>query len=151
MSGGAGARGPTLSAGLYADEAHVYFNSLDNVLRALNRGNGALIWKQGLPIRPAWGPLPVNDLLVVSGVGASVRAYRAQDGTPAGDFTSPAELIGPAHLHVSPKGVHSLIVTTARGALQSLQRSFEPPIVPLTVIPGEMLPLIPPSGALEDP
>ena len=50
------------------DDDHVYFVSLDNVLRALNRGNGVQQWKRGLPFRPAWRPMTAADTVLVTGI-----------------------------------------------------------------------------------
>ncbi len=65
------------------DEDNVYFVSLDNVLRALDRGNGHQVWQAGMAFRPAAGPFIVRRLLLVAGL-MEVRAFRAADGSEAG-------------------------------------------------------------------
>lgn len=132
--------GADVTGRAYADEAHVYFTSLDNVLRALDRGNGAQRWKQGLAVRPSAGPTVVSDgaALVISGLGAGIRAFNTKDGTPAGQFTAGAELVAPTHLYEDPKSPRLIIVTTG-GVIQALSHSYDPAIVPLRVLPGLLL------------
>lgn len=77
------------------DEDRVYFLALDNVLRALDRGNGHQAWHINVPFRPAAGPVLRNGLLVVSGL-AELRGYQAADGREAGDLEVP-DLAAPPH------------------------------------------------------
>ncbi|MFI5179164.1 MAG: PQQ-binding-like beta-propeller repeat protein, partial [Vicinamibacterales bacterium] len=48
-----------------ADERHVFFVSLDNVLRALDRTSGGQQWMKPLPIRPTVGPVLSGATIVV--------------------------------------------------------------------------------------
>ena len=72
------------------DKDRVYFVSLDNVLRALNRSNGVQQWKRPLPFRPLWSPVVAADALVVSGVVGPPRAFLMKDGALAGEFATTA-------------------------------------------------------------
>jgi outer membrane protein assembly factor BamB len=65
------------------DERRVYFIALDNILRAHDRNNGSMLWKQVLPMRPFTGPLLSGDTLIVPGVAAELHAYNARTGQPA--------------------------------------------------------------------
>jgi outer membrane protein assembly factor BamB len=65
------------------DERRVYFIALDNILRAHDRNNGSMLWKQVLPMRPFTGPLLSGDTLIVPGVAAELHAYNARTGEPA--------------------------------------------------------------------
>lgn len=80
-----------------ADRTRVYFVSLDNMLRAVNRSNGVLQWIQPLPLRPPAGPQLVGDLLMVSGVSVNIRGFFTKEGRAAGDYGAPAELVAPPH------------------------------------------------------
>jgi outer membrane protein assembly factor BamB len=124
------------------DAERVYFTSLDNVLRALDRRNGSQQWKQGLPLRPSGGPLLVGRVLFVAGVSAEVRAYRVEDGAPAGGFEAPMEVAAPPQL--LPDDIPELtgiLLLTRTGELQVLRRQLEPAIVPLTQPVGVPVPL----------
>src|SRR5262249_54155836 len=50
-----------------ADDRTVFFVSLDNVLRGLNRSSGVQRWKSPLKFRPIAGPLKWSETLVVAG------------------------------------------------------------------------------------
>ncbi|HVC18530.1 MAG TPA: PQQ-binding-like beta-propeller repeat protein [Vicinamibacterales bacterium] len=126
------------------DEKRVYFASLDNVLRALNRFSGTLQWQQALPIRPTSGPQLVAGDVIVAGMNPLLPAYRAADGTPVGGVQLPGELA--AAPHVTPWGFTigpSLILATGSQSgppeLQAIARAIEPPLVPFTALPGEPL------------
>jgi outer membrane protein assembly factor BamB len=70
-----------------ADERHVYFVALDNVLRALNLVSGGQQWMRPLPMRPAWGPVRAGSTIVVAGQSATLHAFNAKDGVSAGTLT----------------------------------------------------------------
>ena len=73
-----------------ADERHVFFVALDNVLRAMNRKTGAQVWMRPLPVRPVAGVVLAGSTLVVVGFPAALRVFMANDGVPA-----PGEPIAP--------------------------------------------------------
>lgn len=84
------------------DRSQVFFVSLDNVLRSLDRSNGHIKWQQPLPLRPPSGPIIVDDMLIVSGVSVKIRGFLTRQGKPVGDYGAPADLAAPPHyaLHV---------------------------------------------------
>jgi len=65
-----------------ADERHVYFAALDNVLRAMDLKTGAQVWMRPLPVRPITGPVRAGTTILVAGQPAQLRAFAAKDGTP---------------------------------------------------------------------
>ena len=100
------------------DGRRVFYAALDNQLYALDRGNGSQRWKRPLPTRPGSGPLPFDDLLLVSGISPAIRAYRANNGAPAGQVAALDELAG-APLVVRPGGdILGLLVVTGGGQVQ---------------------------------
>jgi outer membrane protein assembly factor BamB len=70
-----------------ADDRHVYFVALDNVLRAMNLVTGGQQWMRPLPIRPAWGLAKAGSTIVVAGLNPPLRAYNVKDGVAAGTLT----------------------------------------------------------------
>jgi outer membrane protein assembly factor BamB len=104
------------------DTKSVYFASLDNVLRALDRRNGHQRWRQLLATRPSGGPLPFDrNMLAVAGIAAEVRAYRAADGSLVATVATPAELAAPlSAVTPSSRSLTLLIVVTLDGQLQGL-------------------------------
>src|SRR5262252_1459223 len=66
-----------------ADERHVFFVALDNVLRAMDRKSGAQVWMRPLPVRPSAGVVLAGSSLVVTGQAAQLRVFTTKDGTAA--------------------------------------------------------------------
>lgn len=120
------------------DDTNVYFVSLDNVLRALGRTSGGQKWIRALPLRPTGGPILASGTLVVTGAAPTARAYRATDGTAAGEIATKADVTAPAFFvdGLLPR----LLVTTndiAKGATALLvTRTVEPAILPLAPLPN---------------
>ena len=110
------------------DTEHVYFVSLDNVLRALDRKSGSLRWMRSLPMRPSSGPLLNGWTLVVPGVAGELHAYSSRTGTPTGDLVLQSELklemqmAAPPHLTAD----NLLIVATKGGLMQAFAGSPAP-------------------------
>jgi len=119
------------------EDRHIYFVSLDNVLRSLHRISGAQQWMRPLPVRPVWGPLKVVDRVLVGGQSATLHAFNLKDGTPAGTLDAGAELAAAPHLvsDASAKVPVVLVVTRdiAKGAAARLvTRRLEPQAEALT-------------------
>jgi outer membrane protein assembly factor BamB len=125
------------------DEHRVYFVSLDNVVRALNRRNGVQQWKRALPFRPAWPPIKAFDTVVVAGLMGPLHAYYLKDGTPAGEMsTGPDVLAAPLYAFESPAMVGPMLVAVTHNLagdakVTAVGRAIEPPIAPaLPPLPG---------------
>lgn len=100
------------------DERRVYFVSLDNLLRALDRGNGAQRWLSALPLRPNAGPVRAADGLIVSGISPTLPAYSLRNGAAIGKLEAPGDLASPPHV-VDANGVPIIVIVTrdiAKGA-----------------------------------
>ena len=100
------------------DRDRVFFLSLDNVLRALDRGSGVQRWRSILRGRPRAGPALVGDLIFVSGVSPEMRTFDAMTGLPSNVFAASGELAAPPYVisqrsEVSP----SIVLTIADGHL----------------------------------
>ena len=114
------------------DDRLVYFVSLDNLLRALDRKSGNQRWKRPLPLRPTTGPLKAGDRLIVSGVAPTLRAYFAKDGTPAGEVSTEGELAAPPYVFDDPDAAAVIVVTRniAKGGVILSALSLAPPPPP---------------------
>ena len=135
------------------DEHRVYFLSLDNILRALNRTNGVLQWKRPLTFRPAWAPIKAFDALIVSDIQGPLRAFFLKDGTPAGEVpTGTEELAAPVFTLEATEtlGLTMVIVTRhlATGAkVRAAIRAFDPPVLESVVPLPDVVPVVvPPEG-----
>jgi outer membrane protein assembly factor BamB len=127
------------------DEQRVYFVSLDNVLRGLDRNSGAQRWKRALPLRPTYGLVRAADALLVSGVAPTLSAYSMRDGSPAGEIAAGGELAAAPHI-VSAAGLPTVTLVArdiSKGAIVTrLVRSVEPSEVPVSPLPNLLVPPI---------
>lgn len=126
------------------DERHVYFVSLDNVLRALNRGNGSLRWRRQLTFRPSTGPLLTGDTVIVAGVAAELRAFSARTGAPAGELALKSEQGDELQLAAPPTLVEGnpapMIILTRDGRMEGLGPPPPPQPAEKPLPPGEQPP-----------
>ena len=84
------------------DRDAVFFTSLDNILRAVNRGNGNQRWIGRVATRPALPPRLVSSpqtavydpVVLVTGVTPDLQTFNAKTGEPLGMYTAPSELQG---------------------------------------------------------
>ena len=132
------------------DEKRVYFIALDNVLRAHNRNNGTMIWKQVLPVRPFTGPLLSGETLIVSGVASELYGYNTRDGKRAGPFALKGaeneEMLLAAPPHLTSQD--SLILVTKGGQVRAIGSSTAaPPEAPAAAPPPDAPPAAPDPGA----
>ena len=128
------------------DENRVYFVSLDNVLRALDRRSGSQRWNRPLPFRPLAGALKVGEALIVSGVAPPLRAYRAPNGAPAGEAPIQGEFAAPPHVATGPRMPLLVVVTRdfAKGTTVTVfTREIDPPVVPIAPLPNPVSVTIP--------
>ena len=132
------------------DEHRVYFLSLDNVLRALNRSNGVLQWKRPLTLRPAWAPIKAFDAIIVTGIQGPLRAFLLKDGTPAGEMpTGTDELAAPVFTFEGAETLSLTMVTVTRslatGAkVTAATRSFDPPVLESVAPLPDVMPVVVP-------
>jgi outer membrane protein assembly factor BamB len=117
------------------DERRVYFIALDNIVRAHDRNNGSMLWKQVLPMRPFTGPLLSGDTLIVPGVAAELHAFDARSGQPApqnqkfvlkGAENEEMLLAAPPHL----TSQDLLILVTRGGQVRGVGAGATPPPAP---------------------
>jgi outer membrane protein assembly factor BamB len=123
------------------DEHSVYFVSLDNVLRALNRGSGNQRWRKVLPLRPTTGPIRAGETIIVTGLAETLPAVMAKDGSNAGELTPGGEVVAPPHILEIP-GIYGPVVVAitrdvVKGATVSAHaRSIEPTILTSISLPN---------------
>jgi outer membrane protein assembly factor BamB len=112
-----------------ADEQRVYFVSLDNILRGLDRRTGNQRWKRALPLRPQSGPVRAGDTLIVSGIAPMLGVYFMKDGAPAGEIATDGELASSPYALPGAEAPTVLVVTRniEKGAMMtSFSRAREP-------------------------
>jgi outer membrane protein assembly factor BamB len=136
-----------------ADDDHVYFVSMDNLLRAVDRGHGALRWKQGLPFRPAAGPVVLGGSVTVAGPASSLPVFSAHDGRPLERVELGGKLAALPALLQLPEGKPAIAAVTGsledQWKLTLLEPGVEAPVIPiapLTELPGLAIPLGWPAG-----
>jgi outer membrane protein assembly factor BamB len=124
-----------------ADEHHVFFVALDNMLRSLDRKSGGQKWMRPLPIRPMAGPTKAVEAIVVAGVGPTMRGYKLSDGTSAGEIPAGADVAAEPHVFVDATTKTPLLLfltqDIAKGASATLiTRSFDPTVSPIAPLPN---------------
>jgi outer membrane protein assembly factor BamB len=129
---GADVTGPAV-----ADEKKIYFAAMDNMLRAVDRGNGNLRWTAPLPSRPSGGPLRTGDVVIVPTVSADIGAYSAETGKSAFTIKAAGELSGIPFLREGARPTAPRMVAISRdGKLEGFAPRYEPPTAPLESVPG---------------
>jgi hypothetical protein len=92
------------------DGDRVIFVALDNLVRAIDRGDGALRWQKGVPFRPLSGPVVAAGAVFVAGSGADMRILRASDGTAAGSMAFPGRhAVAPGVLETGDRVVFAVV------------------------------------------
>lgn len=137
-----------------ADDTHVYFVALDNLLRAHDRKDGAFRWKKDLKYRPSAGPLLVGASVAVPGSVRSVPVFDVSRGAATIQLTLGAALatvpllIGPApekpaRLVALTGELPRVWTVTLAGPAAPVLPSIA--ITPLTELPGLAIPIgVPP-------
>ena len=136
--------------GATVDDDVIYVVSLDNVVRALDRGNGNQLWIRRIGTRPVFPPRAFFGTVAVIGLSPTVSTFLAREkGMPVGTWAPPppsdAELQGPPLIdqHLKPYGV-AMVVILRDGRVIGLRPAAmtfpEPAAAPLKVLPGRPLP-----------
>lgn len=125
-----------------ADDSHVYFVGLDNVLRALDRVTGVQQWQQGLKRRPAAGPVVMQQwILVPSSSSAEIWAWTAE-GHGAGIVATPdVAAVAPRFAGSDADGARIYVITGGLARVWQLTlvaTAGDPPSVALTDLPGTL-------------
>jgi outer membrane protein assembly factor BamB len=115
------------------DERHVYFISLDNVLRGMDRRSGDQVWKRALPARATTGPLLAGTSIIVSGREPGLHVYAGKDGAPGTDVKTDSVVAMPAAVVRVPAAAELFLIFVTsdlvKGAtVVALTRSIDPPV-----------------------
>lgn len=136
-----------------ADDRRVYAVALDNLLRAFDRGNGALRWSpRGVPFRPTAGPVVIGRVIAVAGTTKEVRAFDTHTGQPAGQLTLPESLATLPAYNQTADAMRIAAVSgnlTQQWTLALAVSVWDVPSIavePLTALPGLLIPSPLPPG-----
>jgi outer membrane protein assembly factor BamB len=120
-----------------ADEDRIYFASRDNVLRAVDRKSGNLRWRADLPSRPAGGPLPLPNWILMPLVSAEITGYEPEAGTLVVAVKAAGEIGGQPFYRAGGRLTDVRLITVTRdGQLQGFAQRFEPPPALIEILPG---------------
>ena len=124
-----------------ADVERVYFNARDNVMRALDRRNGAQRWRRPLQGRPTAGPLRIDSVVVVAGISPTVELFDTETGLPRGLYRAATELAATPHVipDAHPPAPHVILVT-GTGNVIGLTAAAGPPTLSMELPPEPFLP-----------
>jgi len=139
--------------GSAVDNDPAFFAGLDNLLHAVNQGNGNQRWKQPTPTRPIAPPQAFGGLVAIFGVSPAIATFNARTGAPIGTYviptaagaTTPPVPKGPPLIDpdLRPFRVALVVVTTDGRAigLRPMGMVFqESAPVPFAELPGKSLP-----------
>lgn len=119
------------------DTERVYFVSLDNQIRALDRRTGVQRWKRNLPTRPVAGLRQMGHLLVQTGRAPSLRLYYAGDGQPAGELEIASELaVPPIVFSTLDDATLTVVLVTDQGEVQAFRTADGPRMTAMDYLPG---------------
>lgn len=125
-----------------ADEHRIYFAARDNVLRAVDRGNGNLKWSASLPSRPSGSPLPLPNQVLMPLVSKAIAGFDLETGKPTVTVEAAGEIGLQPFFRRDARVTAVRLVTVSRdGQLQGFAQRFEPVPGPLMELPG--LPAVP--------
>jgi outer membrane protein assembly factor BamB len=127
-----------------------YYASLDNVVRAVNRGNGNQRWIKEVPTRPLLPPQVLGDgvkyeeIVVLTGATSEIDAFGTKNGAAAGMYMPPSDLQGGPLIDpdLRPYQVAMVLITRdgrAIGLKPSAMLLPEPMNVPFAELPGRRL------------
>ena len=127
-----------------------YYASLDNVVRAVNRGNGNQRWIKEIPTRPALPPQVLGDgvkyeeIVVLTGVTSEIDAFATKNGAASGMYMPPSDLQGGALIdpELRPYQVAMVVITRDGRAIGLKPLAMllpEPMNVPFAELPGRRL------------
>jgi len=134
--------GGDVSGAPSADDRHIYFAARDNVLRAVDRGNGNLRWKASLASRPTGSPLPLPDMVLMPLVSSEIASFELKVGKPAASVKAAGEIgLQPFFRPLARATAVRLVTVSREGHLQGFAQRFEPVPVLLAELPG--LPAVP--------
>jgi len=120
-----------------ADDRHIYFAARDNLLRAVDRKSGNLRWKATLPSRPAGGPLPLPNTLLMPLVSSEIAGFDLVSGKPTVTVRAAGEIGPQPFFRTTARATAVRLVTVSReGQLQGFAQRFEPVPGLIEVLPG---------------
>jgi outer membrane protein assembly factor BamB len=120
-----------------ADDKRIYYATRDNMLWAVDRKTGNLRWNTSLSSRPAGGPLPFKDALLMPLVSSQIVGFNTQTGKPAITAAAAGEIGLQPYVRRDVRLTQTQLITVSReGQLQGFGRRFEPIPVQLPELPG---------------
>jgi len=130
----------------------VYVVSKDNLVRALDRGNGKQRWFKPAGTRPLFPPRAFAGVVAVVGRSPVLSTFRADTGAAVSTWTGPQTeslLQGPPLIDTPRPFAVSIVVVFRDGQVFGLRSTElmlkEPALVPFTALPGRALPRETPS------
>jgi outer membrane protein assembly factor BamB len=122
----------------------VFLTSLDNMVKAVNVGNGHQRWRQETGTRPILPPIATGGIVVVAGLSPSLATFNAKTGAPIATYEAPAPLQGSPLMDPVLRPFRVAVVLVLRNGmvvgLNSVGLQFrDPPLLPLTVLPGRLI------------
>jgi outer membrane protein assembly factor BamB len=126
-----------------ADDKRIYYASRDNILWAVDRGNGNLRWRANLESRPAGGPLRGPNALLMPMVSSEIAGYDPESGDRIVTVRAAGEIGTQPFVRAGARPTAPLLITVSReGQLQGFGQRFEPvpQALPVPLIGAPALP-----------
>ena len=121
------ALGGDISGRPAADDKRIYYASRDNILWAVDRGNGNLRWRANLDSRPAGGPLRTPEAVLMPMVSNEIAGFDPDTGKPAVTVRAAGEIGTQPFVRTGTRITAPRLITVSReGQLQGFGWRFEP-------------------------
>ena len=121
----------------------MYFASLDNMIRAVNRGNGNQRWQKSTGTRPVFPPRALSGIVVLPGLMPAVTVFVGKTGAVMGTHAA-GNLVGAPLVDPVLKPFRVALVTITReGVVEALRPAGvvfrEAALTPLPAFPGRRI------------
>jgi hypothetical protein len=122
----------------------VYFASLDNIIRAVNRTNGNQRWRKPTGTRPVLPPRAFGGIVVVPGLMPAITVLVGATGAVMGTQIAQGQLVGPPLIDPDLKARRVAMVTVTReGVVEAMRPAAmmfrEEAVTPVASLPGRPL------------
>jgi outer membrane protein assembly factor BamB len=133
------------------DDERVYVAALDNVVRALDRGNGNQRWKQELRQRPVFGAYLAGHVVFVPAIAPQIAMLYDRNGLPSGNLDLPGDTLPDARPAIVETPDGAVVFSVTGSVSNEWNLSKHAPAGDTVLFPFAKLDPLPGAPYLTDP